>query len=56
MNQTSDTDWDTVTVLRKPKARAAEGRSKQNIEAARRAGAAIDTEKKCKKDCARCVS
>eukprot|EP01135_Chromosphaera_perkinsii_P009280 Nk52_evm32s1705 gene=Nk52_evmTU32s1705 len=42
----SETDWDTVTVLRKPKARAAEGRSKQNIESARRQGLEIDTEKK----------
>eukprot|EP00126_Sphaerothecum_destruens_P002778 Sdes_comp16204_c0_seq2m5470 len=42
----SETDWDTVTVLRKPKAKASDARSKQTLEAARRSGAAIESEKK----------
>lgn len=40
-------DWDTVTILKKRAPKASTMKSEQAINAARRQGAAIDTQQKC---------
>ncbi|KAI3657201.1 hypothetical protein MP638_006989 [Amoeboaphelidium occidentale] len=42
----SNTDWDSVTVIRKKAPSAKEGKSEAAVNAARRTGAAVITEKK----------
>lgn len=41
-------DWDTVTVLRKKAPKASTMKTESAINAARRQGATIDTQQKCK--------
>lgn len=42
-------DWDTFTVLKKRTPKASAMKSEQAINAARRQGASIETQQKCKK-------
>lgn len=44
----SQSDWDTVTVLRKKAPKASTMKTESAINAARRQGATIDTQQKCK--------
>lgn len=46
MNMQSDSDWDSVTVLKKKAPKPSELRSQQAINKAQRTGAEIDTSKK----------
>ncbi|KAH0615628.1 hypothetical protein JD844_005089 [Phrynosoma platyrhinos] len=45
----AESDWDTVTVLRKKGPSAAQAKSKQAVLAAQRRGEDVETSKKCKK-------